>query len=419
MTGIPDLLLHEWPGSYVMGEEEMEAVSAVLHARSPFRFYGHDVQHYADRVEDFYRDFLGVKHAIAVNSGTAALDTAMAAAEVGPGDEVAIPGYFWVSCASAIVRAGAIPRLVDVDRTFTMDPDDLARKINARTKAVLVVHMAGACGHLDRVAALCQERGVTLIEDVAQANGGSFQGKPLGSWGDLAIFSFQYNKNITCGEGGLVACSDDMLYGRAWATHDLGYARDANGHLDPSILQTWGQGRRMSELSAAMLYAQTQKLADLTAAMRARTQQLYAGLRAIPGAVVREVPDPAGDSGPFVIVTWPDAETATAITGEARANGVRTPSGGGLGLISETGFHIYSNNTSLVEKRPINKAGRPWSDPLNAFAAEIDYGHGALPQLDNLAPRSMMMPVMPTMSADACARIIDIFHASAAQTGLS
>src|SRR5690606_4782796 len=140
-----------------------------------------------------------------------------------------IPGYMWVACLSSVIRAGAIPRLVDVDDTFTIDPDDLERKINSRTKAVLDVHMSGACGDVERVAAICKRHNVLLIEDVAQANGASFHGKPLGSFGDIAIFSFQYNKNMTSGEGGLIVCDDDLLAKRIYAWHDLGYARNEAG----------------------------------------------------------------------------------------------------------------------------------------------------------------------------------------------
>src|SRR5260370_28349288 len=137
------LLPYEWPGSYFIGEEEIENVTKVLLARSPYRYYGHDLEHFADKVEDFYKKRLGRKFAVLVNSGTAALSVAIAAADVGPGDEVLLPGYFWVACVSAVVRAGAIPRLVEINDTFTMDPDDLERKIRPGPKAVLVAHMGG------------------------------------------------------------------------------------------------------------------------------------------------------------------------------------------------------------------------------------------------------------------------------------
>ena len=175
------LLPYEWPGSYYLGEEELANVAQVLKARSPFRFYGHDLQHFADRLEEAYRQRLGRNHALAVNSGTSALSIAMGALGLGPGDEVLVPGYFWVSCASAVVRAGAVPRLVEIDETFVMDPVDMAKKITSRTKAVLVVHMSGATGALDEILEIARNRNLMVIEDVAQANGGTFRGRPLGS----------------------------------------------------------------------------------------------------------------------------------------------------------------------------------------------------------------------------------------------
>jgi dTDP-4-amino-4,6-dideoxygalactose transaminase len=414
------LLPYEWPGSYFIDEEVIEAVNQVLLARSPHRFYGHDLQHTADQLEALFKERLGRKHAVLVNSGTGALSTAMLAADVGPGDEVLVPGYHWVACLSAVVRCGAIPRLLEIDDTFTLDLDDLERKINSRTKAVLAVHMSGACGDIERVAAICQRHNVTLIEDVAQANGGSFKGKPLGSFGDLAIFSFQYNKNITAGEGGLVVCDDDLLAERMWAYHDVGYARNAAGRVEmQGRVKSWGQGVRMSEVSAAMLLPQARKLDTITGQMRARNQQLYAGIAAIPGAQPRRILDRAGDSGPFVIITWPSADICRAMVERTRAAGVK-PGADGVGNIAMTdwGLHIYYHNVSLVEKRGVNSAGRPWSDPLNTFHTEIHYDKGTLPRMDDLIARSNLITVAPVISSETCSRIIDIFHDTARSLGL-
>jgi dTDP-4-amino-4,6-dideoxygalactose transaminase len=414
------LLPYEWPGSYYIGEEEIDAVNKVLLARSPYRFYGHNLQHYADKVEDFYRQRLGRKNAILVNSGTGALSVAIMAADVGPGDEVLVPGYLWVACLSAVVRAGGIPRLVEINDTFTMDPDDLERKISPRTKAVLLVHMSGACGDVERIVQICKKHNVLLIEDTAQANGARFHGKPLGSFGDMAIYSFQYNKNVTAGEGGLVVSDREELGNRAWAYHDVGYTRNAAGRVDPNgPVQTWGTCVHMSEVAAALLYAQVQKLDMITATMRARNQRLYAGISTIPGARPRRLVDPAGDSGPFVIMTWPTAEICKQMVEMTRAAGVR-PGPDGIGNIRMTdwGMHIYYNNVSLVEKHGVNSAGRPWSDPLNEWAKDISYAKGTLPVMDDLIERSNLITVPPQLTEQTCDRIIEIFHDSAAKIGL-
>lgn len=414
------LLPYEWPGSYFIGEEEMEAVSSVLHARSPYRFYGHDLQHYADKLEDAFRERLGRKNAVLVNSGTTALSTAMLAADVGPGDEVAMPGYFWVACPSSVVRAGGVPRLVDIDDTYTMDPEDLERKINERTKAVLIIHMSGACGNIERIVEICKRRGVLLIEDVAQANGAKFHGKPLGSFGDMAIFSFQYNKNMTAGEGGIVVSDDEQLGKRAWAYHDVGYARNAAGRVDlTGEIQTWGQCVHMNELSAAVAYTQFQKLDQITGAMRARNHQLYAGLSQIPGVTPRRVIDPDGDSGPFVLINLPDGESARKLVELTRAAGVR-PGPHGIGNIhmSQWSLHLYYENVSLVQKCPVHSSGRPWNDPLNTFHEDISYEKGTLPFMDQLVERSILITVPPTLTEETTHRIIEIYHQCAAQIGL-
>ena len=162
----------ELPGAHWIGEEERRLVDQVINSRSPFRFYGLDAQGMVDRLEAEWCSTFGHAHALGVNSGSAALHIALAAFGVGPGDEVLVPGYMWVSCVSAIVRTGAIPRLVDIDTTFCMDPVDLERKImTPHTRAVLTVNMSGAMGRNDEIAAICKRRGLRLLEDCAQAIG--------------------------------------------------------------------------------------------------------------------------------------------------------------------------------------------------------------------------------------------------------
>jgi len=412
------LIPYEWPGSYFIGEEELDAVATVLRARSPFRFYGHNLQGYCECLEKTYCQRLQRKYALAVNSGTAALSLAMNALGVGPGDEVLLPGYLWVSCLAAIVRAGAIPRLVDVDDTFCMDPCDLERKISSHSRAVLLVHMSGAPGAVDEIAAICRAHELSLIEDCAQANGASYYGRPVGSFGDLAIFSFQLNKNITAGEGGLVVCDDEQLYRRVWACHDLGYPRNAEGRLDTSdpALQLWGRGARYSELLAAVICAQLKKLDEITAAMHKAKYALRGKLAAIPGLAFRRVPDPKGDSGPFLLLTWKNRATCLNMVKKTRAEGILTgPQGINNVPMTDWGLHIYYNNASLVERRSLNAAGRPWTDPLNAFAAKYEYGKGTLPVLDDLIERTSLLSIPPVLSPETINTISEEFLRAACE----
>ncbi len=414
------LLAYEWPGSYFIGEEEAELVNKALYARSPFRFYGHDLQHFADQIEEAFRKRIGRQYALAVNSGTAALSIAMGALDIGPGDEVLLPAYLWVSCVGAVVRAGAIPRLVEIDDTFFIDPNDLERKITPHSKAVLVVNMSGSTGHIDQVVAVAKAHGLAVIEDNAQANGGRFKGRSLGSFGDIAIFSFQLNKNMTAGEGGMFVCDDPTLYLRAVALHDLGYPRNEHGRLitDDPDMQLWGQGSRMSEISAAMLIAQERKLDLITSSMRRMNRALYEGLAGVADVRPRTVLDPEGDSGSFVLLIWPDAETCKQMVAATHARGVR-PGPDGLNNIPMTdwGLHLYYNNESLVHKRGLTSAGRPWTDPLNEFAQDYNYAKGALPQSDDLFSRTSLIGVPPVTSQDTVDEIIAIFKQCALEQG--
>lgn len=403
----------ELPGANWIGEEEYELVGQVVRSRSPFRFYGPDPQHMVETLEREWCERFGHRHALAVSSGTAALSIAMSALSIGPGDEVLVPGYLWVSCVSAVVRAGAIPCLVDIDDTFCIDPEDLRRKIGPHSRAVLCVHMSGAPGRIEAIAAICREAGIALIEDCAQAAGASQNGLPVGRLGDIGIFSFQLNKNMTSGDGGMIVCEDDELFRRIVALHDLGYARNAAGRLDTSDenCQLWGVGARMSELAGAMALAQMRKLPQITGAMRTAKWRIRQALCDIPGIVFRTIMDPAGDTGPFLIYTFENEAICRRFIEAVRAEGI-VGQPGSLTCISmrEWGMHWYSNIPSLVNRRSNSRDGMPWTHPANAFSAAYDYGHGALPVCDDLHARSALLAIASNLSDADVGDIITAFR---------
>lgn len=421
-TSFPDLAINggpvtrtaplpwEFPGAAWIDERELELVSSVVRAQSPFRFYGLDSQHMVDRLEQAWCEQFGHQHALAVCSGTAALSIAMAALELGAGDEVLVPGYLWVSCVSAVVRAGAIPRLVDIDGTFCMDPADLKRKIGPQTRAVLCVHMSGAPGHIQEIAQICRDHDLALIEDCAQAAGASANGTAVGRFGDLAIFSFQLNKNMTSGEGGMVVCNSPSLYRRVVALHDLGYPRSDAGRLDVSDpdVQLWGVGARMPELTAAMALAQLEKLPRITQAMRQAKWRIRDAMKDQQGLVFRHIPDPAGDSGPFLLMLLPDEKSARYWVDALKAEGVRGPAGS-LACITlrEWGMHWHFNIPSLVNKRSNARDGMPWSHPANAFARDYRYDQGVLPNCDDYMQRGALLTISSTLTDQDVTDIIN------------
>ncbi|MGA2666201.1 MAG: aminotransferase class I/II-fold pyridoxal phosphate-dependent enzyme, partial [Nitrososphaerales archaeon] len=192
------------PGGGYIGKEEIEAVTQVLMAKSPYRFYGPHLLNVTGHFEDDLKKYFGRSHALGVTSGTAALHTSLMGLGVGQGDEVIVPAYSWIACPSAVVAARATPVLADVDDSLTLDPADVQRKITNRTKAIMAVHIRGTPCDLDALSKLANDYGIALLEDVAQAAGASYHGKKLGSYGKAASCSFQFNKMISAGEGGAV-----------------------------------------------------------------------------------------------------------------------------------------------------------------------------------------------------------------------
>ncbi len=304
-----------FPGGNRIGVEEEAAVLEVVRSKRLFRYGG--IKEGPSAVEAFEVAFaatLSVRHAIAVGSGTLALMTALAAARVGPGDQVIVPAYTWVSTAAAVLAVGAVPVIAEVDDTLTIDVEDAARRINDRTKAIIPVHMRGAPADMDAVSLLAERVGLFVIEDAAQAIGGRYRGRRLGTIGDLGCFSLQFNKIITCGEGGVVASDDRKLYERALLYQDV--AASQRSHLDQD-LAFFGIVARMSELQGAVACVQVRKLDDIVGDCRANRARISAEIAsdlAEHGIHLRRCHDPAGDTGIALVLLCPDAPTAKRLS---------------------------------------------------------------------------------------------------------
>ena len=403
----------EFPGAHYMGQEEIDAAVRVLSAKSLFRFYGIDPQNEAEAFEREFAAFVGVKHALAVGSGLGALSVALSAMRVGPGQQVIVPAYMWVSVAAAVVNQGAIPVLADIDGTFCLDPASVERNITPRTTVIVMTHMSGAPGNVKAIREIAGRRGLLLLEDCAQCCGGSIGGRKAGAFGHMAIFSFQTNKNITSGEGGCVVTNDDSLSRRAYACHDLGYAKGENGQLDFDDAETclWGKGTRMDELRAAVLRVQLRKLPAITAAMRTSKYRIVAALARFPQVRLRKIQDPAGDTGCFLITTYPSPEAARRVNESLKADGIGTyPQGTSNVVMTDWGMHLYYNIVSLVKKTSV-APGFPWGLAENRGLVP-EYGKGVCPVADSLFERSILLPIPSCLSSDDESDIIRAFEAA-------
>lgn len=288
-------------GALWIGKEEEEAVMDVMRRKELFRYYGRDPKNpppVAAALEKEFREWIGSKYALAVTSGTAALEVALGALGVGPGDEVILAAWSWISCYTSVVRLGARPVLAEIDETFCIAPGEISRLKTARTKVVIVVHFQGVAADMEPILKEAQTAGIKVLEDCAESPGAFYKGRRVGSIGDIGTFSFQYQKSMTCGEGGMVATNDPLLYERAVRMHDIGQVRPYHANIvTPTQLSFSGSQFRMSELHAAVALAQLRKLDKLREHCRRLSGLIMERTQELQGLKPREIPDPKGDSG--------------------------------------------------------------------------------------------------------------------------
>ncbi|BAZ23814.1 DegT/DnrJ/EryC1/StrS aminotransferase [Kalymmatonema gypsitolerans NIES-4073] len=230
---------------------------------------------FVEQLEQKFAARVGRKYGIAVSNGSVALDAAVAALEIGKGDEVILPTFTIISCAAAIVRAGAIPVVVDCDRnTWNMDVSQIEAKITSRTKAIMVVHIYGLPVDMEPVLALADKYGLSVIEDAAEVHGQTYKGTPCGSFGNISTFSFYPNKHITTGEGGMLVTDDEHLAQRCRSLRNLCFQPQKR-----FVHEELGWNMRMSNLQAAIGVAQLERLDEFIARKR-RMGQVYTELLA-------------------------------------------------------------------------------------------------------------------------------------------
>lgn len=268
-------------GAGLVGDEEKQLVDEVIDSKSLFRHYGLGEPRFVNDFECEFRDFIGTRYALAVATGSGAYFCAMRALGIGPGDEVVVPAFGWITDYAMIDNFGATPVFAEIDESMNLSPEDFESKITVRTKAVVVVYYQGGASRVDEIVAIAREHGIKVFEDNAQACGGDFAGRKLGSWGDIACFSLQGNKIITAGDGGVVATNDQKLYELCVRYHDLGQLRDSfkrNLEGEPLTEAIAGYQWRMNELTGATALAQLRKLPWIVKTCRENASYLRAQL---------------------------------------------------------------------------------------------------------------------------------------------
>jgi 8-amino-3,8-dideoxy-alpha-D-manno-octulosonate transaminase len=373
-------------GAALLGQEEADALAAVVAGRALFRYRS---QLAAGTVADFERatcDALGCRYAVAVANGTAALRCALAALGVGCGDEVVVPAFTFIATVNAVVAAGAVPVFAEVDDTLGLDCTDLAAHITDRTAAIIAVHLENVACDLDGVLDVASRHDVPVIEDAAQALGATYHGRALGTFGALGAFSLQQEKNITAGEGGIVTTDDEMLYLRATRYQDQGgqfvtsYASGRGKELTEPYA---GENLRMGELAGAVAGVQLARLPAILASLRASKARVLERVGDVAGLVRRRRPDPEGDGSSSITWFLPDPATAKRFAAAVRAEGV--PSAQMYG-----GRPVYLS-PAVLDRRTASGKGGPWA--CAEHPTDRIYGTGLCPRTEALVGRSVIVPL--------------------------
>jgi dTDP-4-amino-4,6-dideoxygalactose transaminase len=357
------------PGAFVIGKEEREEIEEVL-ATGYFSRYGDPQDDRFRRkvynLETEFARYSGVKHCVATSSGTASIYIALKALGIGPGDEVIVPAYTFVASYSAIIFAGAVPVLAEIDDSLNLDPEDVEQRITGKTRAIMPVHMLGnPCG-MEELRNIADSHGLPMVEDCCQAAGASYRGKKIGSIGEFGTFSLNFFKTITAGDGGLVITDDDELYWKAFALHDQGHSPNRTG-VEIGKRSILGFNFRINELTGAVALAQLRKIDTIVSTLRKKKSMLKQRLSGLEGFSFRRLNDVAGECGTLLTLIFLHREKAEKV---AAALGSKT--------LAESGWHVYYNMEHIL--RCLNEIGR-------------GYQKGSMPKTDDLLARSLNISV--------------------------
>ncbi|MFH8748277.1 DegT/DnrJ/EryC1/StrS family aminotransferase [Streptomyces rimosus] len=322
---------------------------------------------------------LSSPYCLSVNSGTSALLTALAALGIGPGDEVIVPGYMYSACLAAIVYSGATPVLAEVDASLTLDPGDVRQRITGRTKALMPVHILGAACDLAALRRIANEHGLLMLEDAAQACGGTYRGRPLGTFGQAGAFSLNMFKIITGGDGGFLLTSDERVFQRAYGFHDHGWFpyRREEGPGD----RLWGLNLRMTELTAAVARAQLGRLDAVLARTRGLRDELLEQIPERDGMVRRYLHDADGDCASVLVYVFDERADAEAV---AKRLGTKT--------LLHSPKHYYGGLPELPALAAPDGSSCPFRQPAEVWRRD-GWRAGALPRTDDVLSRSLALTV--------------------------
>ncbi len=380
---------------YTIGEEEIQAVVETIRSGKLFRYQGEE-QSQTDLFEQEWAAKIGVKHSLAVTSGTASLICALAGLQVGPGDEVIVPAYTFIASALAPLAVGAVPIITEIDESLTLDPADVEAKITPRTRAIMPVHMNGLPCNMDGIMDVAQRHNLLVVEDACQADGGSYKGRRLGSMGHAGSFSFNYFKVISCGEGGAMVTDDDAVFERASLHHDGGCVFFKEGVAKQTPLFA-GWNFRFNEILAAILRVQLTRLDGILAGLREDKRLIREGLEGTGGFEFSPVNDAEGECAVMFSLLFESGEAAAGFVEKLGETGF------GAGSPINSGRHVYANWESIMEQRGSVDARR---NPFKTGECDWVYTPDMCPRSLDIMARTVNLAMSPTRTEEERAALV-------------
>ena len=369
---------------YIVGDEEVAALAEIIGSKALFR-YGIGKQ--CETFEKRYAETLGANHFMLAASGSNALVAAMLAVGLGPGDEVLVPAHTFMATATSVLSVGAIPIVVNIDESLTIDPAAMEAAIGPRTRAVIPVHLWGTACDMDAIMEIAGRRNLLVIEDACQGVGGSYKGRKLGTIGHVGAFSFNYYKNMTAGEGGGVVTNDEDVAERVRCAIDpCNYLWNGKHGLQPFS----ANGARASELMGAMLNVQLDRLDGIIVAMRAERNTLLETCAGLHNAGLGLAPlhSAEDDCASHLILTLPSADAADRFVKHVPGT-----------TAGDTGRHTFNHWDHILNG---NGAAHPAMDPYKMAANAECRTHfdpqTCQPTLD-VVNRTILIPMHPQHTA--------------------
>jgi len=363
---------------YKIGNEEVEAIKEVMRYSKFDRYIDGD-NSITTRFEREFSEKIGTNYSLAVSSGTAALICGLAAMEIGPGDEVIIPSYTYIATALAVLAVGAIPIIAEIDESLTIDPTDISSKITTRTKAIIPVHMRGLPCNMSDILQIAKQYKLLILEDSAQACGGSYKGVRLGALGDAGMFSFNHYKNITCGEGGALVTNNLKIYQRAIIQHHGGYIYEIdapNFQIDSFA----GWNFRLSEIQSAMLRVQLTRLDGILEALRTEKDFILSRIEENSQALKANlIYDKKGDCGSNVFFIFRTSEQAKKFIEITTAEDIDV-------WCAYTKGHVYSEWEPILRGKG---AHHPLRNPLSNQKVSSFYSTDMCPRTLDILNRTI------------------------------